>query len=135
MENTLSLYLKKYGIAICLVINQAICIYLLSYQSDFKSPRIYLHLITLATIALIAIKYPEYQRIRWGAMLIIAVLLLIFYLMEVKYAVWKRAAFTAALLFYFPFFCAASHSIMVTGLPFTRTGDPSKSVLGRFSCR
>ncbi|MEN9296904.1 MAG: hypothetical protein RJA42_1173 [Bacteroidota bacterium] len=87
MENNVSLYLKKYGIALCLIINQTICIYLLSYQSDFKSPRIYLHLITLATIALVAIKYPEYQRIRWGAMLIIAVLLLIFYLMEVKYAV------------------------------------------------
>jgi hypothetical protein len=66
MENNVSLYLKKYGIALCLIINQTICIYLLSYQSDFKSPRIYLHLITLATIALIAIKYPEYQRIRWG---------------------------------------------------------------------
>ena len=87
MENTLSLYLKKYGIAISLVINQAICIYLLSYESDFKSPRIYLHLVTLATIAFIVIKYPEYQRIRWGAMLIMAILLLIFYLMEVRYAV------------------------------------------------
>lgn len=79
MENTLSLYLKKYGIAICLVINQAICIYLLSYESDFKSPRIYLHLVTLGMMAFIAIKYPEYQRIHWRAMLAIAILLLIFY--------------------------------------------------------
>jgi hypothetical protein len=86
MENNVSLYLKKYGIALCLIINQSICIYLLRYQSDLQSPRIYLHLLTLATIAFIVIKYPEYQRIRWGAMLIIAVLLLIFYLMEVKYA-------------------------------------------------
>jgi predicted signal transduction protein with EAL and GGDEF domain len=79
MENTLSLYLKKYGIAICLVINQAICIYLLSYESDFKSPRIYLHLVTLGMIAFIAIKYPEYQR-----MLAIAFLLLIFYLLVAR---------------------------------------------------
>ena len=79
MENTLSLYLKKCGIAICLVINQAICIYLLSYESDFKSPRIYLHLVTLGMMAFIAIKYPEYQRIHWKAMLAIAILLLIFY--------------------------------------------------------
>ena len=87
MENNVRLYLKKYGIALCLILNQTICIYLLSYQSDFKSPRIYLHLVTLATIAFLVIKYPESQRIRWGAMLIIAVLLLIFYLMEVRYAV------------------------------------------------
>ena len=84
MENTLSLYLKKYGIAICLVINQAICIYLLSYESDFKSPRIYLHLVTLGMMAFIAIKYPEYQRIHWKAMLAIAILLLIFYFLVVQ---------------------------------------------------
>jgi hypothetical protein len=84
MENTLSLYLKKYGIAICLVINQAICIYLLSYESDFKSPRIYLHRVTLGMIAFIAIKYPEYQRIHWKAMLAIAFLLLIFYLLVAR---------------------------------------------------
>lgn len=84
MENTLSLYLKKYGIAICLVINQAICIYLLSYESDFKSPRIYLHLVTLGMMAFIAIKYPEYQRIHWRAMLAIAILLLIFYVLVVR---------------------------------------------------
>ena len=87
MENNVSLYLKKYGIALCLIFNQTICIYLLSYQSDFNSLRIYLHLVMLATIVFIVIKYPEYQRIRWGAMLIMAVLLFIFYLMEVKYAV------------------------------------------------
>jgi hypothetical protein len=84
MENTLSLYLKKYGIAICLVINQAICIYLLSYESDFKSPRIYLHLVTLGMMAFIAFKYPEYQRIHWRAMLVIAFLLLLFYFLVVR---------------------------------------------------
>ncbi|MCZ2478247.1 hypothetical protein G9H58_09230 [Aquirufa antheringensis] len=84
MKNTLSLYLKKYGIAICLVINQAICIYLLSYESDFKSPRIYLHLVTLGMMAFIAIKYPEYQRIHWRAMLAIAILLLIFYFLVAR---------------------------------------------------
>ncbi len=84
MENTLSLYLKKYGIAICLIINQSICIYLLRYQSDLQSPRIYLHLITLATIAIIVIKYPEYQRIHWRAMVIVAIILLIFYSLVVR---------------------------------------------------
>ncbi len=84
MENTLSLYLKKYGIAICLVINQAICIYLLSYESDFKSPRIYLHLVTLGMMAFIAIKYPEYQRIHWKAMLAILIFLLIFYFLVAR---------------------------------------------------
>jgi hypothetical protein len=81
MENNVSLYLKKYGIALCLIIDQTICIYLLSYQSDFKSPRIYLHLVTLATITFIVIKYPEYQRIYWRAMITIAFILLIFYLL------------------------------------------------------
>lgn len=84
MENTLILYLKKYGIAICLVINQAICIYLLSYESDFKSPRIYLHLVTLGMMAFIAIKYPEYQRIHWKAMLVIAFLLILFYVLVAR---------------------------------------------------
>ena len=84
MENNLSLYLKKYGIAISLVINQAICIFLLSYESDFKSPRIYLHLVTLGMMAFIAFKYPEYQRIHWRAMLVIAFLLLLFYFLVVR---------------------------------------------------
>jgi hypothetical protein len=84
MENNVSLYLKKYGIALCLIINQTICIYLLSYQSDFKSPRIYLHLVTLVTIAFIVIKYPEYQRLQWRAMAIVANLLLIFYFFVVR---------------------------------------------------
>lgn len=84
MENNIGLFLKKYGIAICLISNQTICIYFLANQSDFESPRIYLHLLTLALISFIFAKYPEYQRIRWGAMLIIAILLLIFYLTVLK---------------------------------------------------
>ena len=84
MENSLSLYLKKYGIAICLIINQSICIYLLRYQSDLQSPRIYLHLLTLTTIAFIVIKYPEYQRLHWKAMAIVAIILLIFYFLAVR---------------------------------------------------
>ncbi len=84
MENSLSLYLKKYGIAICLIINQSICIYLLRYQSDLQSPRIYLHLLTLATIAFIVIKYPEYQRLHWKAMAIVTIILLIFYFLAVR---------------------------------------------------
>jgi hypothetical protein len=84
MENNVSLYLKKYGIALCLIINQTIRIYLLSYQSDFNSPRIYLHLVTLATIVFIVIKYPEYQRLHWKAMAIVAIILLIFYFLAVR---------------------------------------------------
>ncbi len=84
MENNVSLYLKKYGIALCLILNQTICIYLLSYQSDFKSPRIYLHLVTLAMITFIVIKYPEYQRLHWKAMAIVAIILLIFYFLAVR---------------------------------------------------
>ena len=84
MENSLSLYLKKYGIAICLIINQSICIYLLRYQSDLQSPRIYLHFLTLATIAFIVIKYPEHQRLHWKAMAIVAILLLIFYFLVIR---------------------------------------------------
>jgi hypothetical protein len=84
MENTLSLYLKKYGIIAGILIDQIICIFILHRGQDYESTKMYAHLGTLVFIAFMWIKYPEYQRIHWRAMLAIAIILLIFYFLVVR---------------------------------------------------
>ena len=84
MENTLSLYLKKYGIAAGILVDQLICIFILHRGQDYESSKMYVHLGTLVLVAFMLIKYPEYQRIHWRAMLAIAFLLLIFYLLVTR---------------------------------------------------
>lgn len=84
MENTLSLYLKKYGIAAGILVDQIICIFLLHRGQDYESSKMFVHLGTLVLVAFMWIKYPEYQRIHWKAMLVIAFLLLIFYLLVTR---------------------------------------------------
>ena len=79
MENTLSLYLKKFGIAAGILVDQLICIFILHRGQDYESSKMYVHLGTLVLVAFIWIKYPEYQRIHWKAMLVIAFLLILFY--------------------------------------------------------
>jgi len=87
MENNVSLYLKKYGIAAIILLDQIICIFILSRGQNFETSKLYVHILSLGFSALMLIKYPAYQRINWRAMLIMAILLLIFYLMEVRYSV------------------------------------------------
>ena len=84
MENTLSLYLKKYGIAAGILVDQFICIFLLHRGQEYESSKMFVHLGTLILVAFMWIKYPEYQRIHWKAMLVIAFLLLIFYLLVTR---------------------------------------------------
>ncbi|MFD3408855.1 hypothetical protein SKC37_09325 [Aquirufa sp. HETE-83D] len=84
MENTLSLYLKKYGIAAGILVDQLICIFILHRGQDYESSKMYVHLGTLVLVAFMWIKYREYQRIHWKAMLVIAFLLLIFYLLVAR---------------------------------------------------
>ena len=84
MENTLSLYLKKYGIAAGILVDQLICIFILHRGQDYESSKIYVHLGTLVLVAFIWIKYPEYQRIHWKAMLVIAFLLILFYVLVAR---------------------------------------------------
>ncbi|MHA8095651.1 hypothetical protein U8591_00765 [Aquirufa antheringensis] len=84
MENTLSLYLKKYGIAAGILVDQLICIFILNRGQDYESSKMYVHLGTLVLVAFMLIKYPEYQRIHWRAMLAIAILLLIFYFLVAR---------------------------------------------------
>lgn len=84
MENTLSLYLKKYGIAAGILVDQIICIFLLHRGQEYESSKMFVHLGTLILVAFMWIKYPEYQRIHWKAMLVIAFLLLIFYLLVTR---------------------------------------------------
>jgi Ca2+/Na+ antiporter len=81
MENTLSLYLKKYGIAAGILVDQLICIFILQRGQDYESSKMYVHLGTLVLVAFMWVKYPEYQRLHWKAMLAIVFLLLIFYLL------------------------------------------------------
>lgn len=81
MENTLSLYLKKYGIAAGILVDQLICIFILHRGPDYESSKMYVHLGTLVLIAFMWIKYPEYQRIHWRAMIAIAFILLILYVL------------------------------------------------------
>lgn len=84
MENTLSLYLKKYAIAAGILVDQLICIFIIHRGQDYDSSKMYVHLGTLVLVAFMWIKYPEYQRIHWKAMLLIAFLLLIIYLLVVR---------------------------------------------------
>ena len=84
MENNLSLYLKKYGIAAGILVDQLICIFLLHRGQEYESSKLFVHLGTLVLVAFMWIKYPEYQRIHWKAMLAIAILLLIFYFLVVR---------------------------------------------------
>ena len=84
MENNLSLYLKKYGIAAGILVDQIICIFLLHRGQEYESSKLFVHLCTLVLVAFMWIKYPEYQRIHWKAMLAIAILLLIFYFLVVR---------------------------------------------------
>ena len=84
MENNLSLYLKKYGIAAGILVDQIICIFLLHRGQEYESFKLFVHLGTLVLVAFMWIKYPEYQRIHWKAMLAIAILLLIFYFLVVR---------------------------------------------------
>jgi hypothetical protein len=84
MENTLSLYLKKYGIIAGILVDQIICIFILHRGQDYESTKMYVHLGTLVFIAFMWIKYPEYQRIHWSAMLAIAIIVLIFYFQVVR---------------------------------------------------
>lgn len=84
MENTLSLYLKKYGIAAGILVDQLICIFILHRGQEYESSKLFVHLGTLVLVAFMWIKYPEYQHIHWKAMLVIAFLLLIFYLLVTR---------------------------------------------------
>jgi len=84
MENTLSLYLKKYGIIAGILVDQIICIFILHRGQDYESTKMYVHLGTLVFIAFMWIKYPEYQRIHWSAMFAIAIIVLIFYFQVVR---------------------------------------------------
>ena len=84
MENTLSLYLKKYGIAAGILVDQIICIFLLHRGQEYESSKLFVHLGTFVLVTFMWIKYPEYQRIHWKAMLAIAILLLIFYFLVVR---------------------------------------------------
>lgn len=84
MENNLSLYLKKYGIAAGILVDQIICIFLIHRGQEYESSKLFVHLGTLVLVAFMWIKYPEYQRIHWKAMLAIAILLLIFYFLVVR---------------------------------------------------
>ena len=84
MENTLSHYLKKYGIAVGILVDQLICIFILHRGQDYESSKMFVHLGTLVLVAFMWLKYPEYQRIHWRAMLAIAFLLLIFYLLVTR---------------------------------------------------
>ena len=84
MENTLSLYLKKYGIAVGILVDQLICIFILHRGQDYESSKMFVHLGTLVLVAFMWLKYPEYQRIHWKAMLVIAFLLLLFYVLVTR---------------------------------------------------
>jgi Ca2+/Na+ antiporter len=84
MENTLSFYLKKYGIAAGILVDQIICIFLLHRGQEYESSKMFVHLGTLVLVAFMWIKYPEYQRIHWKVMVVVALLLLIFYFQVVR---------------------------------------------------
>jgi hypothetical protein len=84
MENNLSLYLKKYGIAAGILVDQLICIFILHRGQEYESSKLFVHLGTFVLVAFMWIKYPEYQRIHWKAMLAIAFLFLIFYLLVTR---------------------------------------------------
>ena len=84
MENTLSRYLKKYGIAAGILVDQLICIFILHRGQEYESSKLFVHLGTFVLVAFMWIKYPEYQRIHWKAMLAIAFLFLIFYLLVTR---------------------------------------------------
>jgi hypothetical protein len=84
MENTLSLYLKKYGIAAGILVDQLICIFILHRDQSYENAKMYVHLGTLVLVAFMWIKYPEYQRIHWKSMLAFGILSLIYYVLLVR---------------------------------------------------
>ena len=73
------LFLRKYSITICVILDSLICLALPSGHV-FEAPKLYVHLVTLLAIGLLAYVTRTYVTIYWKAALILLILLTIYFL-------------------------------------------------------
>jgi hypothetical protein len=73
------LFLRKYSITICVILDSLICLALPSGHV-FEAPKLYVHLVTLFAIGLLAYLTRAYVTIYWKSALILLILLTIYFL-------------------------------------------------------
>lgn len=74
------LFLRKYSLTICVIIDQLICL-TLPRGHVFEAPKLYVHAVALLAIAFLAYVNRAYVTIHWKAALILLALLSVFFLM------------------------------------------------------
>jgi hypothetical protein len=79
MKNSTVLFLRKYSITICVILDSLICL-ALPRGHVFEAPKLYVHLVSLLVITLLAYVNRDYVRIHWKAALILLVLLSLYFL-------------------------------------------------------
>ncbi len=79
MKNSTVLFLRKYSITICVILDSIICL-ALPRGHVFEAPKLYVHLVSLLVITLLAYVNRAYVRIHWKAALILLVLLSLYFL-------------------------------------------------------
>jgi hypothetical protein len=79
MKNSTVLFLRKYSITICVILDSIICL-ALPRGHVFEAPKLYVHLVSLLVITLLAYVNRDYVRIHWKAALILLVLLSLYFL-------------------------------------------------------
>ena len=81
MKNSTVLFLRKYSLTFCVILDSLICL-MLPRGHVFEAPKLYVHLVTLLAITLLAYVNRAYVTIHWKAALILLILLTIYFLIE-----------------------------------------------------
>ncbi len=83
MNNSTMLFLRKYSITLCIILDQIIC-FMLPRGHVFEAPKLYVHAIALIAIVFLAYVNRAYVNLHWKAAIILLALLTLFFLFVKK---------------------------------------------------
>ncbi len=83
MNNSTMLFLRKYSITLCIILDQIIC-FMLPRGHVFEAPKLYVHAVALIAIVFFAYVNRTYVNLHWKAAIILLALLTLFFLFVKK---------------------------------------------------